>query len=71
MNFALTNLLFNCVSRPDFLAYDFKDAKRSPGLLLLRRIFQPFCVCYTPKGEEEIAEAAHDFDTIIFEEEKP
>ncbi len=64
----LTNLLVHYLSRPDFIAYEFRDAKKSLGLKLVRKLFDPFCICWTPKGEEEIAEALQDFDTIIFEE---
>ncbi|MCR4685028.1 MAG: glycerophosphodiester phosphodiesterase [Lachnospiraceae bacterium] len=67
-DFMATNLLANQISRPDFIAYEFRDAKKSSGFKLIRRIFDPFCVCWTPKGEEEISEAATMFDTIIFEE---
>ena len=67
-DFMLTHLLANSISRPDFIAYEYRDAKQSAGLRLVRRIFDPFCICWAPKGEEEIAKAAADFDTIIFEE---
>lgn len=66
--FLLTNLAYNVISRPDFIAYDFREAKKSFGFRLIRRLFHPFCVCWTPKGEAEIREAMKDFDTIIFEE---
>lgn len=65
----LTNLLVHYLSRPDFIAYEFRDAKKSFGLRLVRKLFNPFCICWTPKGEEEIAQALKEFDTIIFEDD--
>lgn len=71
INFLMTHLMFNFISRPDFIAYEFRDAKKSFGFRLVRRLFAPFCVCWAPKGMAEIAEASAMFDTIIYEEEKP
>ncbi len=68
VNFLLTNLFLDFLSRPDFIAYEFRDAKKSFGFRLIRRVFHPFMACYAPKGEEEIREAKKDFDTLIFEE---
>ena len=67
--FQLTNLLTNVMTRPDFIAYEFRDAKRSIGFRIMRKLFDPFCVCWTPKGKDEITEASADFDTIIFEDD--
>lgn len=68
VNFLLTNLFLDFISRPDFIAYEYRDAKKSPGFRLIRRIFHPFVACYAPKGEAEIRKAEEDFDTLIFEE---
>lgn len=63
----LANLLFNFISRPDFIAYDFKGIKCF-GYKFVKLIFKPFRICWTPRGEEEIEEALKEFDTIIYEE---
>lgn len=62
----MTNLLINRISRPDFIAYKFKDVK-TPGYRLCRRLYAPFCIVWTVKGEAEIKDAKKKFDTIIFE----
>lgn len=64
----LTNMLFNCVSRPDFISYDFKSIG-TWGYRLIKRVFNPFRIAWTPRGPEEIEEAKKEFDTIIFEKE--
>ncbi|NLG02792.1 MAG: glycerophosphodiester phosphodiesterase [Clostridia bacterium] len=68
-NFLLTNLLLNCVSRPDFIAYNFKDTK-CLGYQICKRLYKPHRFAWTPRGKEEIELAMKEFDTIIFEEEK-
>lgn len=66
-NFVLTNLLLNCVSRPDFIAYDFEGIN-AWGYKFVKKIFNPFRICWTPRGPQEIEIASKEFDTIIFEE---
>lgn len=67
IDFNLRHLMFNFVSRPDFIAYDYLGIKAF-GYKFVKCIFKPFRVCWTPRGEEEIAKAAKEFDTIIFED---
>lgn len=67
VNFALTHLLANAVSRPDFIAYRFTDTNKF-GYRLCRLLFHPFCIAWTPRGTEEIAAAEKEFETIIFEQ---
>lgn len=67
IDFLLTNLMLNFISRPDFIAYDFNDINTF-GYKFVKKIFNPFRVCWTPKGAEEISIAAKEFDTVIFEE---
>ncbi len=69
MNFLLTNLYGNFYSKPDFIAYNFKDAKKAWGYRLCRRLYHPFCIAWTPRGKDEIEIAKKDFETIIFEKE--
>lgn len=66
-DFLLKNLFLNFISRPDFIAYDFKGIK-SFGYRFVKLIFNPFRICWTPRGEEEITKASDEFDTIIFED---
>ena len=66
VRFLLTNMLFNFISRPDFIAYDFKSID-TWGYRLVKLVFNPFRIAWTPRGPEEIREAKKEFDTIIFE----
>ncbi len=67
INFTLTHMLLNCISRPDFIAYHFTDSKMF-GYRFVKAFFRPFRVCWAPRGDREISLAAEEFDTIIFEE---
>ncbi len=68
VNFLLTNLMFNFLSRPDFIAYDFCDARRNVIFKTVKKVFRPLCVGWAPKGDAQIAEASEIFDTLIYEE---
>jgi glycerophosphoryl diester phosphodiesterase len=64
--FAMTNLLINALSRPDFIAYRYKDD--SFGYFLCRHLFNPICVPWTIIGESEIKKATTAYNSVIFEE---
>ncbi len=64
--FTMTNLFVNVLSRPDFIAYKYKDD--SFGYFLCRSLFKPICVPWTIIGEGEIKEAIATYDSVIFEE---
>lgn len=68
VRFLLSNLLLNFVSRPDFIAYDFKSIDVL-GYRLVKALFKPFRIAWTPRGPEEIEAAKKEFETIIFERE--
>ncbi|MBQ2756518.1 MAG: glycerophosphodiester phosphodiesterase [Oscillospiraceae bacterium] len=65
--FAMRHLLVNVLSRPDFIAYNYR--RDSFGFKLCRALYSPFCVAWTARGGEERTAAAKRFDTVIFEEE--
>jgi glycerophosphoryl diester phosphodiesterase len=69
VNFALTHLLANFISRPDFIAYRFTDTRKF-GYWLCKRLYRPFCIAWTARGTNEIKAAEQEFETIIFEREK-
>lgn len=66
LNFCLRHLLLNVLSRPHFIAYEFRYAD-SASLRRCRRS-GALTMGWTPKGEAEIAEAEKNFDAVIFEE---
>ncbi len=69
LNFALTHLFSNVISRPDFVAYNHHDAK-TLGFVLCKKICRPLCIAWTAKGTEEQEQARNSFDSIIFEKNK-
>lgn len=64
--FALTNLLVNCISRPDFIAYNHKW-KNNLSYRICRRLFPVENVAWTIKNQEELEEAEKTFDVIMFD----
>ena len=66
VNFIMSHLLINRISKPDFIAYKFSDTKTF-GYRLCKKMYQPFCVAWTVRGDEEISHAKKEFDTLIFE----
>ncbi len=64
-------LLINVLARPDFIAYDFRDAGKSLSFRLARAL-GAHTVAWTVRSEEDAALAKENgFDTIIFEHYTP
>lgn len=63
---ALSQLLINCISRPDFIAYRHTDY-RQPGFALCARLYRPLLIAWTARGDREQAESFKRFDAVIFE----
>ncbi len=64
--FVLTNLLFNFITRPDFVAYNHKY----PGNLsrkICRELYHNTAAAWTIKSEEELERARKNFDIFIFD----
>ena len=59
-------LLYNFISRPDFVSYEHKFADNF--FLKLNKIFGAFPVCWTLKSKEELETAKNNFKTYIFED---
>ncbi len=64
--FILTRLLFNFVTRPDFIAFNHKYAK-SHSLWLCRHLYGNLTAAWTIKSEEELTRAKKNFDIFIFD----
>lgn len=63
----MTHLLVNFISKPDFIAYKHQDV-RTFGYSLCKRVYRPFLVAWTARGEEEQKSAWGGFDSVIFEQ---
>lgn len=65
--FALQNLFFNFLAKPDFIAYHHKDYKNI-FFQLDKRLFRATAIAWTITSPEEEKEAfKHGFDAVIFE----
>ena len=67
VNFALGNLLFHVISRPDFVAYHYKD-HRNPSFGLCRLLFRPPLFFWTVRDEKSKALADRYHAAPIFED---
>lgn len=66
INFALKNLLINVLSRPDFVAYQYKD-HRNLSFRLCKGLFRPPLFFWTIRSKEAEKVAEHHRAAPIFE----
>ena len=66
----VTHLLSNCLTRPDFIAYCYKDI-RIPAFLLNRHLFRPMIVLWTIPSRKEYERFRKKADLLIFENFMP
>ena len=65
-DFALKNLLVNCIGSPDFIAYRFDD-RNSPSLRLCKKLYDVPIFYWTITSEKQQKAAEAEGGTIIFE----
>jgi glycerophosphoryl diester phosphodiesterase len=68
--FFLTNLMFNFISKPDFIAYNHLFSNQIT-FRLCKNLFHAECVAWTIKNEEQLDKAKNVFDIIIFDSFMP
>ena len=68
-NFALKNMLTNVISRPDFLAYCYKD--KDVLAFRLARKMGGYPVAWTVRDDEAMQSTVGDFKAVIFENIDP
>lgn len=66
LNFGLTYMLFNFLSRPDFIAYD-KSFKRNLSVLLCKKVFGSPMFIWTVNTDEEYEKSKRENNSPIFE----
>lgn len=66
LNFLLSNLLFNFLSKPDFIAYDYRYTINL-SFIINKYLFKVFCAGFTIQSEEEFIKYKNYFNTIIFD----
>ena len=64
--FFLTHLLTNCITRPDFIAYN-HCFKKEPSRIICRKLFKNLAIAWTVKNQEELDSIRDDFNLFIFE----
>ncbi len=64
--FALHNLLFNFLTKPDFIAYNCKH-KKALSRNLCKRLYHNTAVAWTVKSQSELEAIRKDFDLFIFD----
>ena len=64
--FLLENLLFNFMTKPDFIAYNHKHPQKL-SRVLCRKLYRNTAVAWTIKSEDELTEAKKYFDVFIFD----
>ena len=65
-NFALENLLFNFISKPHFIAFDYRD-KDMVSFNLSKKIYKPLLVAYTIQSQDTLDKNKNEFDLFIFD----
>ncbi len=64
--FAMEHLLFNFVTRPDFIAYDCRDLEE-PSRKICKGLYGNIPVSWTVKSQEQLDSIRKQFDVYIFE----
>lgn len=65
-NIVLTNLMLNFLSRPDFIAYNYRY-KNQPSFWLCRNLFGAVSAAWTVRSEEALKKVRKVFEVIIFD----
>lgn len=66
MQLILENLLLNCLTKPDFIAYNHKYPKML-SRRLCRKLYHNTAAAWTIKSQAELENARKDFDIFIFD----
>lgn len=66
LHFAMTHLLFNFLTKPDFIAYN-HEFREEPGRRICRRLYRHPAAAWTIRSEQELAAAGEEFDVFIFD----
>ena len=65
-NIILTNLMLNFLSRPDFVAYNYRY-KNQPSFFLCRHLFKVVSAAWTVRSEAVLKKVSNVFEVIIFD----
>ncbi len=62
----LENLMANFLSKPDFIAFNYKH-KNMFSFKLCKKLYSPFTAAYTIKNQKQFNKNKNDFDLFIFD----
>lgn len=66
LKFALTNLLTNFMTRPDYIAYDIKNMNNL-SFKICSKLFKAECVAWTVKSEDDLIKCKKYYRQFIFD----
>ncbi len=66
LKFILTNLLFNFISKPDYIAYD-HNSMDNLSFKICSKIYKAKCVAWTIKSDADYKKASPYYDCFIFD----
>ncbi len=64
--FAMTHLLFNFLTKPDFIAYNHKFSEE-PGRRICRRLYRHPAAAWTIRSQQELEARKGEYDVFIFD----
>jgi len=64
--FAMTHLLFNFLTKPDFIAYNHKFSEE-PGRRICRHLFRHPAAAWTVRSEQDLEALQGEYDVFIFD----
>lgn len=70
VSFLMTHLIFNFLTKPDFIAYNHHFMKE-PGRRICRKLYKNPAAAWTVRSEEELNRLRGEFDIYIFESFTP
>lgn len=65
-DFILENLMANFISKPDFIAFNYKH-KNMFSFKLCKKLYSPLTAAYTIKNQKQFNKNKNDFDLFIFD----
>lgn len=66
LGFFLSNMVFNFISKPDFIAYNYKYTSQF-SYRLIKKIYKPLQACWTVRNKKVLQKVKKDFDMFIFD----
>lgn len=64
--FAMTHLLFNFLTKPDFIAYNHKFSEE-PGRRICRRLYRHPAAAWTIRSQQDLEALKGEYDVFIFD----